>query len=266
MLTNPRLLGLLGYNTSYSLSPKLHNKTIQKLRLDCAYVSFDLSENKLSAFLEHMWEVNALGFNVTQPYKKIVANLLSLPQPVNTIYRGKTFWEGTSTDSQGFTAALERSQKKISDFEHIIFLGAGAVTENIYSEIFKTEKFVGSVTFLARQKPTFIHHNNSNWLALTLENFEKVLQLQDTKASLLIQATSATLVGDNFSWLSESFKSFQGAFFDLNYKNLSQLYFDAISRDLLTFDGESMLIEQARAAQKIWWNETLPYDEIKSFL
>ena len=84
--------------------------------------------------------------------------------------------------------------------------------------------------------------------------------------SLLVHATTAPLLGDNLSWLSDSFKAYGGVFFDLNYKHLSQLYFEAISRDLITLDGESMLIEQARASQIKWWNNALKYDELKSFI
>ena len=264
MVSNPRILGVIGRNIGYSLSPCLHNRSIEKLKLDCVYAAFDIEERNLSHFLEIMWETNALGFNVTQPYKKKIANLLKLPSPVNTLWRGEKFWQGTSTDTVGFAKALERIEKTIFSFEKIIFVGVGSVVESIYLDMM--QQFKGNVSFLSRSKPSFQLAETSAWHSLTVENFQKVACLNNSEETLIIHATTAPLLGDSLGWLSDSFKNFNGAFFDLNYKHLCQLYFDAVSRDLLVLDGQSMLIEQARASQKIWWNQSVNYEEIKSFL
>jgi shikimate 5-dehydrogenase len=46
------------------------------------------------------------------------------------------------------------------------------------------------------------------------------------------------------------------------YSNPSKLYYAALNQDLLALDGEAMLIEQARASQKIWWGKSASYEDM----
>ena len=140
------------------------------------YSSFDLQEKHLSSFLQIMWECEAIGFNVTQPFKTTIAEILGLDKPVNTLWRGPDYWLGASTDTLGFENALLRSKRPIQSFSKIIFIGSGSVVESIFSYLRTNLQFAGKVSILSRSKPRFQVDLSTQYFELNDHNFAAVIK------------------------------------------------------------------------------------------
>jgi shikimate dehydrogenase len=71
-----KLLGVLGENISYTLSPAIHNYVFERLSIDAVYLAFDLKREKFRETIRGLLNL-AYGLNVTIPYKEDVIPYLS---------------------------------------------------------------------------------------------------------------------------------------------------------------------------------------------
>lgn len=249
-----RIMGLIGESIAYTMSPAMHNRAAAKLGINAVYLPLSLPEAKLAGFLDVMWGLGALGFNVTQPHKGAVAKLVpgSGLTSVNTLFRGDQGWSAASTDGEGFARGLARTGRELASFEEIVLLGSGGAAQAILEHL-ATQPQQPKLTTLRRA-------DLQSATALTAALAGK------GEETLLIQATSAPLKGDDLSSLAPALKEFRGVVVDLVYGKPSALYFTAVAKDLVAQDGEPMLIEQARLAQKLWWGKAAAYDEMAAAL
>ncbi|WP_448589203.1 shikimate dehydrogenase [Thermodesulfobium sp.] len=134
-----RISGLIGKDISYSLSPAMHNKALEKLGIDAVYLLFDLERENLSDFLRVMIDVGALGFNVTIPYKEAVMELVDRIDPdsqgvgaLNTIVLRDDKWFGYNTDIYGIKRSFENINYDLSGKVVGIFGTGGAAKAAIY--------------------------------------------------------------------------------------------------------------------------------------
>src|SRR5690554_7869219 len=79
---NTGILGLIGYPLGHSLSPLLHNNTIEREGLNYIYLPFPVEPDKLPAALEGFRAINVKGLNVTIPYKEEVIFYLDRVDPL----------------------------------------------------------------------------------------------------------------------------------------------------------------------------------------
>ncbi len=70
-----KLLGVVGENIGYTLSPAIHNFSFSSMNINAVYLSFDIKEDKFRKAIEGLLEVS-LGLNFTIPYKERVIELL----------------------------------------------------------------------------------------------------------------------------------------------------------------------------------------------
>ena len=273
--------GLLGSSISYSLSPAIHNFSAQFLGLAFQYQLFDVpsgcDDQDLSALLTWLWQHGSPGFNITQPFKRRMAN--SVPSKgfqgqslssVNTVFRAPSSFLGTSTDGQGFVASLAHIQCPIDQVAHLVIIGSGGATVAI-CDYLVASGFRGEIVILSRQgQPLQIQQANGGPVSLSTSklsaaSLETALSRLGKK-DLLIQASSAPHRGDDLSNLTGSLKNFEGCFVDLCYGKTSALLAACQSKGLCATDGIAMLIEQARASQILWWGKAAPFHEIQRHL
>lgn len=271
--SSTKLTGIIGRNIHYSKSPRIHNPLFDKHNIDCVYLSFDLRAQDLQNFLDIAWSMGAIGFNVTQPYKLTMNKLLGTPHhgSVNTLFRGNTGWEATSTDAVGFLHGLRRIKKEIEDFDQIGWIGFGGAAVSICEKLLSLEArhqhsiFVRDATKTHNAFPLLLNRLGADVRKLDAPSLEKFVK-ESTPKTLLVQASSAPVQGDDLGIFSKCFAGYRGTFVDLIYSKPSALYFDAIRENMSCQDGEAMLIEQARESQKIWFSHSLSYEEIRKIL
>ncbi|MFN0073284.1 MAG: shikimate dehydrogenase family protein, partial [Chloroflexota bacterium] len=150
LLTNPLdeavggarwVVGILGDHPSrYSRSPALWNAAFSALGLDARYAAFDVSPDRLDAFVSTMRaSPGLLGVNVTVPYKQAVLPFLDGLDPIATAIgatncvvrteQGQLL--GSNTDAEGALACLTRARPSAPPFfpnlegATILLIGAG---------------------------------------------------------------------------------------------------------------------------------------------
>lgn len=272
-----RLMGLIGENIGYTLSPALHNTTLIRLGINAAYLPLAMPASQVRPFLDVAWHLGALGFNVTTPHKEVAAQFVPLADgthasSVNTLYRGGDGWLAASTDGLGFAAGLQHIGRDLASFNHLVFMGAGGAVLAIvgYLAANLAGRPAPRLTVLRRgagkdemlralwphQGKLFIDHLEPLALASALTGLEA--------DALLIQATSAPHQGDDLAAFVPALAFYRGVVVDLVYGRPSALYRAAVAKGLLTQDGEPMLIEQARAAQHLWWGQSANAEELSA--
>jgi shikimate dehydrogenase len=261
-----KLMGILGNQIEFTISPVIHNFAANELGQNIVYVPFNVEPSGLDQFLETMWDLGCLGFNVTTPHKKAVAEKISTSeQAVNTVYRGETCWEGMSTDGIGFAKGLERVGRDLSSFERVVFLGNGGAVCSLLS-YFQNIAFTPRIAIVRRNQAVdqdlrALVTSSLEFHDLSVVNLSK--QLAGAKdETLFVQASSAPIFGDDLASFAPALDDFKGATVDLVYSHPSKLYYKALANGTLAQDGEPMLIEQARASQMQWWGRTMGYEEI----
>lgn len=132
-----KVLGLLGNPVGHSLSPLMHNSTFAKMGLNCIYLPFQVSPERLAGAVEGIRALNLLGVNVTIPYKEAVIPYLDELSPmaeacgaVNVIKNENGRLVGYNTDGSGFIAALRDEPVKLEG-SRVLFIGAGGAARSL---------------------------------------------------------------------------------------------------------------------------------------
>ena len=101
MLTGAtRLVGLIGYPVSHSLSPAMQNAAFAARGLDWAYLPLEVEERGLADAVRGLVALGFAGANVTAPHKRAVAALCETGlSSVNTLVVRNDRLEGLSTDT-----------------------------------------------------------------------------------------------------------------------------------------------------------------------
>lgn len=110
-----RLVGVIGWPVSGSLSPVIHNAAFAALGLDWAYVALPVPPGRLGEAAAGLAALGFAGANVTMPHKEAAAVLASTLsddaariRSVNVLVVGPDGLEGHNTDAPGFARFLER--------------------------------------------------------------------------------------------------------------------------------------------------------------
>ena len=105
---------VLGSPISHSLSPLLHHRAYELLKIDGEYSAIDTPEDNLMDFLSNSLTQLWAGFNLTMPLKERVFDsalvhfdeLSTRIRSANTLIRSKDGYEATSTDATAFDRFL----------------------------------------------------------------------------------------------------------------------------------------------------------------
>jgi len=126
-----KIVGVIGWPLTYTLSPTMHNAAIQKAGLDYAYLAFPIHPDRLEKAVRGLQACGVRGLNVTIPHKESVFALmdeLSVEAQaigaVNTICIDAEKMRGANTDVYGFVSAL-RDVSVVLEGKRVAVAGAG---------------------------------------------------------------------------------------------------------------------------------------------
>ncbi|MDR3326026.1 MAG: shikimate dehydrogenase [Rhodospirillaceae bacterium] len=258
---NSKLVGIIGWPVSHSLSPKLHGFWIEKYRIDGVYLPLQVRPRDFRSVLRAISNIGFIGVNVTIPYKQMAFKLSDHVDviarrigAVNTlIIREDGSIEGRNTDVFGF---LENIRITVPDFNITIspavIIGAGGAARAII------------VGLLSNGVPKVRLINRTKSRALELaEEFGNSIEVVDWNnrndalygSALLVNATSLGMIGQQPLELE----------LDLLPKNavVADIVCTPIRTPLLTMahkygyrivDGLGMLLYQACPSFFTWFN------------
>ena len=254
--------GIIGGNTSYSMSPYIHNAAFKFHKLNAVFVPLQMQN--LDEFIKRMVkpetreiELNFKGFAVTIPHKQtIIKHLDHLDESakkigaVNTvkIENGKLY--GYNTDAHGFIEPLKNAYGDLKNTKVAVFGAGGAARACIYA--LKNEG--AKVTLFARDLSKAKNLAEEFQVEFTIE-----LKTQNSKLKTFEIVVNATPLGtkgeleNETPATTEQLKNIQLAY-DLVYNPFETRFLrEAKNANVPTIGGMAMLIAQAmRQQQKIW--------------
>jgi len=259
-----RISGLIGRDISYSLSPAMHNKALDKLGIDAVYLLFDLEKDNLPDFLRIMIDVGALGFNVTIPYKEVIMELIDHidsdaagVRAVNTLILLNNKWYGYNTDIYGIERSFENANVNLKDKIVGIFGTGGASKAAVYS-ILKQEAKV----WVMGRKPEKIAEFSR------LYDVETIAWTEDLPYfDVLVNATPLGKGSIGMPPLPKEQDFIGKAFFDMVYSPVyTPFLIEAKKKGGVVISGIDMLLYQGVKAFELIFNNEPPVEDMRQGL
>ena len=274
-----QLTGLLGSPVAHSLSPAMHNTSFQELGIDCVYLAFDVTAERLKETVSVFRQLNTYGFNLTMPCKKAVIDSLDelseaarLIGAVNTVVNCGGRLTGHNTDGIGYVESARENGVEICGSE-ITVLGAGGAAmaaavqmaldgaRRIHIANRKTRSWSA-----AQELVDTINKETQCEADLTDLEDSTVLARHIADSSLLTNATSAGMAPDTGVTPVKDPSVFHEGLTvsDVIYNpRQTRLMREASERGCRTFNGMYMLLYQGAAAFRLWTGQDMPVELIK---
>lgn len=134
------IMGLIGNPLGHSLSPIMHNLTLNEMNLNGVYLPIEVKPQNLREAVMGLRALNFTGVNVTIPYKQAVIPFLdelspeaSACQAVNLIKNVDGRLVGYNTDGMGFMASLR--EEGVANLSRVSVIGAGGAAQSVTYEL-----------------------------------------------------------------------------------------------------------------------------------
>ena len=231
------------------MSPAMQNAGFAALGIDCRYLARDVTVDQLNAVIQEMRSnPSVLGANVTIPLKQAVIPLLDGLDPlaerigaVNTIDRQQGRLNGSNTDVEGFSKALEECGYEIEG-KNVAVIGAGGAARAVVAALDgRVDRLVLVARNLEQARGLLLDLQAQAGEALA---FHRMLEAIADSA-VIVNATPADLPP------SEALRP-------------GQRIFDLRSRR--SAEGRSMLLHQGIASFEIWTGKKAPVETMRSAL
>jgi len=279
ILGTTKILGVMGFPVSHSLSPVMHNAAIAAMGVDYVYVPFPIPVEQLPAAIAGLKAVQSVqGFNLTIPHKVEVMPLLDEVLPiakavgaVNTVRRVGERWVGTNTDVAGFLEPLKKLNCDWANTPALI-LGSGGAAKAVVAACLelgcsvihvvgrdpkKMKKFHGAMT-------SQLHDYN-----LRVHPWASIPHLLEV-AGIVINATPIGMASDQNTPISETEMNLladHAIAYDLIYTPRPTKFLQiAAARGLKAIDGLEMLINQGAIGLEFWLEQTVPIEIMRQAL
>lgn len=262
------IYGILGSNTSVSMSPYIHNAAFKHHNLNAVFVP--LQVNDLDEFIRRMVkpetrevELNFKGFSVTIPHKQpIIKHLDFLDETaakigaVNTVKIVDGKLHGFNTDAQGFIEPLLNFYGDLKNAKVAVLGAGGAARACVYA----LTKEAANVSVFARNPEKARDLTDAFQVEL------KEIDNADFKDfDILVNTTPLGMRGKaegETPILAEQLKNLH-LVYDLVYVPFQTALMDEADKaNVPKIGGLAMLIAQAAEQQKIWTGKDAPLDEM----
>jgi len=258
-------LAVLGHPIGHTLSPVMHNASIEALGLAGGYEygKLDVSPEQLKERLAQLPAEGYAGVNLTIPLKEVAFQGLEkldvsaeILGAVNTVEFSDEGLIGHNTDGYGFLKALEEAFGKAAEDDNVFVLGCGGAGRAVAlmaaldgaKSITLADVDKARVTSLAAEIAEKV---SATQVFQCLEKEDQVEQCR--KADLVIQASPVGMKKDDSSLLpKEAFREGQRVF-DLIYMYPETAFLStAKSAGAQIANGLGMLLHQGAKAFEIW--------------
>ena len=262
MLTGEtRLVGLLRYPLSHSLSPRMQNAAFAARGLDWAYVPLPVEPARLEAAVAGLVALGFAGANVTIPHKTAVVSfcdeLDSVAEragSVNTLVIREDRVFGSSTDG---AAVVDQVDAEGAD---VLMLGAGGAAQAVATAL--VEAGCGSLRVAARDSER-AHALASRLLTLFPERHvgaEESWPPEPRGATLVVNATP---VRDELLLVPEPDQTVVDLAYNADERPTA-LVAASLERGCRTVDGLTVLVAQGAASFERWTGIPAPLDVMRA--
>lgn len=258
--------GVIAGDTSYSVSPWMHNSAFDAAGMDRVFVPLQVRE--LSAFIRRMVrpetreiDVNFAGFSVTNPHKQaIIGHLDAIDETariigaVNTVAVENGKLLGYNTDAPGFISPLRKAFGDLRSARVFVAGAGGAARACVYA--LKQEG--SEVTVLARNP------EKARSLAQEFNVAYGELQSEEEfKTDILVNTTPLGTKGklENDTIATAKQLSSVKLVYDLVYNPpVTRLLREAKGAGVAAIGGLEMLVAQGSRQFELWTSESPPVE------
>lgn len=275
MNINPqtRCLGILGHPLGHSLSPLIHNRTLQHLNLNYVYLPFEVDICNLKDAVESVRALGMAGVNVTIPFKEAVIPFLDELSPesntcqsVNVIVNRSGKLVGHNTDGTGFMQALSTYPVKHGC---AVLIGCGGASRAIACQLAESgwEHLVLLDTDLRRAESLadFLSGQYYGEFKALLMS-QNLFEVEAGAADLVVNCTPLGMFPHIAESPVESLQALQPGTLvcDIIYNPpRTRLIKMAQEAGLVSVDGLSMFVNQAALSFELWLGIKPPLDFMK---
>ncbi len=252
-----KIYGIIGSNTSYSMSPYIHNAAFTNGGFDAMFVPFQVADldGFITDFVRAGTGVDLGGFSVTIPHKVAVIDYLDeLDESarrigaVNTIRIDAGRLTGFNTDADGFIKPLGERFSDLNGVTAAIFGAGGAARACAYALVAAG----ADLTIVAR---------NAEKAAALARDFgcRSAVGVEGKIFEIVVNATPLGTTGphENESSVPDDVLRSARLAYDLVYNPFETRFLkDAQKYGLATLGGFEMLVAQAVRQQEIWTGVT----------
>ncbi len=260
---NTKVIGIIGWPVSHSLSPVMHNAAFEHLGLDYCYVPFAIKPECLKEAMEAVPALNIVGLNVTVPHKEKVLKYISefseesgMIGAVNTLKLEGNRLIGYNTDGIGFTNSLKEAGYPVAKHS-LLILGSGGAAKAVafqsaaegVKEIIIANRTVSKALSLKNQMKEYFPLLKIDVTGLSYDELKVVTDMVDS----VVNTTSVGLDKGDASPIPGEFLH-KGLFVcDLIYNpSETKLLKYAKEAGCRYVNGLGMLIHQGAASFRIW--------------
>lgn len=274
-----KLLGIVGYPVTHSLSPVMQNAAIAQLGVDYIYVPFAVPPEALQTAIAGFQAIGVAGFNLTIPHKQMilpwlqdVSDVAQAIGAVNTVWRTDAGWSGTNTDVTGFLAPLKTFDRPWHQITPVI-LGNGGAARAVVAGCIQLgcqkvhlvgrtpQKLTDFVESWA-ESPLHIEFATHTWDRLASLIPQAELLINTTPVGMHPQVNQSPVASDLMEQLPRD-----AIVYDLIYTPSPTLFLRyAAAGGATIIDGTEMLIYQGAAALEQWIQQPAPIEVMRQAL
>jgi shikimate dehydrogenase len=259
---------VIGWPLTHTLSPVIHNHWMAKYGISGVYEKRPVAPDGIAEALGTMKAESFSGFNVTVPHKEAIiphldklAPLARLMGAVNTVKigaDGKT--TGFNTDGIGLMANLQQNMPSWPKDRPAMVIGAGGAARAAALGLLNENLPFVVITNRTREKAEVIAKDIGRGRMVVVD-WEARNDVALT-AGLIVNTTVLGMHGNDPLELDISKCAKDTVVYDIVYQPLiTPLLADAQARGLRTVTGLGMLVYQAAAAFKVWFDIMPDYDD-----
>ncbi|PJA95526.1 MAG: shikimate dehydrogenase [Ignavibacteriales bacterium CG_4_9_14_3_um_filter_34_10] len=273
---NTKIIGVIGHPIKHSFSPLMHNLAFDLLKLDYAYLPFDVPISSLKDALKGILALGIKGVNVTLPLKEKIIDFLSdvseeanVIGAVNTVVNENGALRGYNTDVSGVFETLNPYKDELTGSSVTIVGAGGAARSVIYTLIrhFKPKE-INIVNRTEQKAESLKNYFTAKMLFDDIKTYSLVPpDLVDVfrNSNLIVNASTIGMspeVDDSPTTIDDCFQKGQ-IVFDIVYNPIKTKFLQiAEKKGVRIVNGLRMFVEQGAKSFELWTGEEFPKEKI----
>ncbi len=256
---------LIGNPVSHSVSPLMHNTSLEYYEIDAKYYAVAVSMSEIPSLIAHFNSDSFLGANITIPHKENLLEAVDqLTQEaskigaINTILKKDGRLIGHNTDAYGFTVPLEEFLQEI-ELDRTIVFGSGGATKAILYAL--NDLGFEEVVMVSRNPARY-----SNLEGIELCNYDSWIEYSED-SSLIINATPLGMTPNTEASPVQKHEEevLEGKIcYDIVYNPKETTFLKQAKRaGGVPIGGLDMLIHQGAKSFQLWTGKEFPVGLVK---